>query len=193
VPPNLDGTGHNIQMFEIHPPDHLDKDAEVVFGHTRGFEKFLSRIENGEEPFGQLRGEFILNADGFMRISGNDSDAARMYLALCAMWNDYGWDPDRLPFRRIDELARRANQLSEQARLVLDEGDGDRNQLRQGRHQTKKAVEKLADEYELVGDLEIKGSEGSRELKIRPNDRHREAWAHLRGHPDGRIDLDEST
>jgi len=193
VPPNLDGTGHNIQMFEIHPPDHLDKDAEVVFGHTRGFEKFLSRIENGEEPFGQLRGKFVLNADGFMRISGNDSDAARMYLALCAMWNDHGWDPDRLPFRRIDELARRANQLSEQARRVLDEGAGDRKQLRQGRHQTKKAVEKLADEYELVGDLEVKGPEGNRELKVRPNERHREAWEYLRNHPDGRIDLDDST
>lgn len=189
VPSNLDGTGRNIQIFEIHPLDSLEPDAEVVFGHTRGFEQFLHEIQTTDGPLRSLNGWFLLNADGFMRISGNDSDAARMYLTLCALWNDHNWDPDRIPFRSIDELARRANQLSEQARLALSGEGTNRDQLRQGRHQTRKVLEKLIDEHGLVATLDEKGQ---RKVKILPNERHREAWAHLRSNRDQKIGLDDS-
>ena len=192
VPENLDGTGANIPMFQIQVPESLEKDAEVVFGYTPLYERFLDRIASDTGALGKLNGQFIMNADGFMRISGNDSDAARMYLALCSMWNDANWSPDRVPFRSVDWLACRANQLSEQARRALEGENSNTDQLRQGRHATKKSVEKLIDEYDLADTLEVRGTSGNRELKILPNERHQSVYRHVRSNRDQRIPIDGS-
>lgn len=178
-----DALSHNVQMLEVHPPESTDKNAEIKFGRTRGFHSLIQSLKNAADPWKKLNGAFVMNADGFMRISGQDSDAARMYLTLCAFWNDRRWDPDRMAFLSLHELAILANTLSMPARKYLDGEGGNAPRLRKDRSKTEKAVAKLVEEYRLVGELEAKGSGRHRELRILPTEEHREAWNRIRSNP----------
>jgi hypothetical protein len=193
IPPSLDGDSahlsHNVQMLEIHPPDSLDKSADVLFGRTRGFQNLVASLEAASGTLGRLNGTFVMNADGFMRISGNDSDAARMYLTLCAMWNDHRWDPDAIPWTDLNELAVLANTLSLPARRYLAGDGGDRTRLAQDRKQTKGTAAKLLEEHELIGDIETKGDGRHRKLRILPTDEHRDAWERITTHGNRPIDV----
>lgn len=193
IPPSLDGDrthlSHNVQMLEIHPPDSLDKSADVLFGRTRGFQNLVTSLQDAIGAIGRLNGTFIMNADGFMRISGNDSDAARMYLTLCAMWNDHRWNPDSIPWTDLNNLAVLANTLSLPARRYLEGNGGDRTRLSKDRKQTKGTAEKLLEEHKLIGDIEIKKNGHHQKLRILPTDEHRDAWKQIRNHGDRPIDI----
>jgi len=171
---------HHIEMFETWVPKQPSMEAQLVFGRTKGFQQYIQSLANQSSPISALNGRFVMNADGFMRISGNDSDAARVYLTLCSYFNDQRWDRDRMGWQEVEHIARIASTLSEPARLALEEEGGNGNRLRQDRSETESIiVDKLADEYELVDVDDVRGRGHDREIRVLPNDAHREAYERI--------------
>ena len=190
VPEPEDGRinlSHHVQMLEVHPSSTLAPEATVVFGRTRGFQQVLEEFRRAEGPYGSLNGSFVMNADGFMRINGNDSDAARMYLTLCTLFNDRGWDPARIDWQNLEKMAMLANTLSVPAQNYLRNQGGDGNQLRNDRSATEAAIEKL-EEYGLIANLEARGRGHDREVHIIPTEEHREAWRRIQQERDRRLE-----
>jgi hypothetical protein len=181
--PTIDGgtlnLSHHVQMFEVHPPSSLDQDATVIFGRTRGFQQVLQGFETAGGTYQRLNGHFVMNADGFMRISGDEPNVARMYLTICSLINDQRWSGSS--WTNLTKLSQLAHTLSVPAQKYLAGSGGNGNALRSDRSDTEAMIrQKLVGEYGLIDHLETRGRGRDREIKIEPTEAHEEAWERIR-------------
>jgi hypothetical protein len=136
---------------------------------------------------GVFKGEFVLNFDGALELTGNESALLRHYIFAAGSWNDAKrpntnqFDAKYLPAYTIKEWAMRTNTLSLQAAQYLEEEDrGTRKKLRRklsrDKLKTKENLEKLQDNHGLI---KIEKS-GRDKLKVLPPDECLDAFAAFR-------------
>lgn len=155
-------------------------DLPITFGWSKNAEAH----ELGGMGIGMLRGRFLLNLSGAMRLSADHALELRTYLHAAAGWNEARRDgrftADLAPKGTTEELAMRVNALSAPAVQWLAEAGkcGRRQATSDDRRRLMLALERLEEEAKLVR-LE-RGRRG--ELRLLPPDELLEAYELMRKH-----------
>ena len=181
----LDNT--DVTLFDIRAPADPNKalhDQPLVWAFGRN----LMDV-GGAGLLKALRGEFVLNLTGAMRLSAKEAALLRQYIAACSLWNDAKnpsskrFDPQFLEQFTIEDWAQRTNTLSTEAAQYLSENNpGKRHKLSRDRKRTKKGLEALKEEHELI-ELEVKGVGLKQRYKILPPRQILDAYEkHRKGH-----------
>ena len=138
--------GVDFPLWQIAAPDvdNLDPNLEVTFGWST----FAKADEFGGKVVSMLRGKFLLNFDGAMRLPADHALELRTYVHAAAGWNEArrgaDFDPKFAPKGTIDELAARVNALSAPALEHLREKTkGRRQAASDDRKRMKVALERL--------------------------------------------------
>ena len=145
----------DIQVFDIRAPSLLgkiNKKQPICWSFSN---QLKQAIENEEFKF--LKGEFILNLSGAMRLSGNEAPALRQYIFACASWNDAKnpaskrFDPKYLPTYTIEEWAAATNSLnSGSVDCIENEESKIRYKLSRDRKKTWQHLKILSEKYGLI-------------------------------------------
>ena len=180
----------DIQVFDIRAPSLLDKvtkNQPICWSFSN---QLTTAIKNDELKF--LKGEFIINLSGAMRLSGNESGALRQYIFSCALWNDAKnpaskrFDPKYLPTYTIEEWAAATNTLNSGSVEYLEELDPDkRRKLSNDRKKVWQSLKLLSEKYGLI---KIEKN-GENKFKVLPPDSLLDAYdQHRKGHRRPRFD-----
>ena len=145
--------GVDFPLWQIAAPDvkNPDPDLEVTFGWST----LATADELGGKVASMLRGGFMLNFDGAMRLSGDHALELRTYVHAAAGWNEArrgdSFEAKFAPKGTPDELAARVNALSAPALEHLREhGKGRKQSVADDRARMRLALERLEDEAGLI-------------------------------------------
>ena len=145
--------GVDFPLWQIAAPDvkNPDPDLEVTFGWST----LATADELGGKVASMLRGGFMLNFDGAMRLSGDHALELRTYVHAAAGWNEArrgdSFEAKFAPKGTPNELAARVNALSAAALEHLREhGKGRKQAVADDRARMRLALERLEDEAGLI-------------------------------------------
>lgn len=143
----------NFRLWDIAAPAAKAPTGELPI--TFGWSKNAEAEELGGRAAGMLRGRFLLNLSGAMRLSADHALELRTYLHAAAGWNEArrgdAFDPKFAPKGTAEELAARVNALSAPAVQYLSEqGKGRRQAAADDKRRLTEALERLADEAGLI-------------------------------------------
>ena len=143
----------NFRLWDIAAPAAKAPTGDLPI--TFGWSKNAEAEELGGLAAGMLRGRFLLNLSGAMRLSADHALELRTYLHAAAGWNEArrgdAFDPKFAPKGTAEELAARVNALSAPAVQYLSEqGKGRRQAAADDKRRLTEALERLADEAGLI-------------------------------------------
>ena len=176
-----------IQCFDIRAaldPRRARPDQTIGWAigrHLLDLTRHGARVRN-------LRGYFVLNKSGAMRLPNKRSALLRHYIRAAAGWNDAHdpatgrFNPRLLPAHTPEQWAAMTNTMSERAAEYAAASRGRREsalrrELSKARKEVVRNLEELADEHGLIR-LELRGEEGK--LVILPPDPLLEAYDRMR-------------
>ena len=144
--------GVDFPLWQIAAPDSSSPsgDLEITFGWST-----LATAEELGGTVSMLRGRFLLNLSGAMRLKADHALELRTYVHTAAGWNEArrgsSFDPAFAPKGTLEELAARVNALSAPALQYLAERRAGRRQaMADDRRRMKDALERLRDDALLV-------------------------------------------
>ena len=143
----------NFRLWDIAAPAAKAPTGELPI--TFGWSKNAEAEELGGMAAGMLRGRFLLNLSGAMRLSADHALELRTYLHAAAGWNEARrsevFEPKFAPMGTAEEIAARVNALSAPAVQYLSEqGKGRRQAAADDKRRLTEALERLADEAGLI-------------------------------------------
>lgn len=146
--------GVDFPLWQIAAPDSSSPDGDLEL--TFGWSTLATADDLGGNVATMLRGRFLLNLSGAMRLKADHALELRTYVHAAAGWNEArrgaSFDPAFAPKGTLEELAARVNALSAPALQYLTERgkSGRRQAVSDDRRRMKDALERLTDEAELV-------------------------------------------
>lgn len=143
----------NFRLWDISAPAAKAPTGDLPI--TFGWSKNAEAEELGGLAAGMLRGRFLLNLSGAMRLSADHALELRTYLHAAAGWNEARrgevFEPKFAPMGTAEEIAARVNALSAPALQYLSEqGKGRRQAAADDKRRLTEALERLADEAGLI-------------------------------------------
>lgn len=144
----------SVRIFDLRAPSSPEaatKDQAVYWAYSRQF------LEALRYRLGPLKGEFVMNFTGAMKLEGKRPSLFRHYMFACATWNDAKnpitkrFDPNYLRAFEAKEWAAYTNTLSQSAIEYLQDGDlALRQKLSDDLRKVRRDLEVLEVEYGLI-------------------------------------------
>lgn len=146
--------GTSVRVFDLRSParpESATKDHPVYWAYSRHF------LEALRSKLGSLKGEFIMNLTGALKLEGKTPSLFRHYLFACATWNDAKnpltkrFDPNYLREFELKEWAAHTNTLSQSAIEYLQGGEfSKRNKLSDDLRKVLQDLEELETKHNLL-------------------------------------------
>ena len=146
--------GTSVRVFDLRAPsipEAATKNQAVYWAYSRQF------LEALRYRLGPLKGEFVMNLTGAMKLEGTKPSLFRHYMFACATWNDAKnpitkrFDPNYLRVFEAKEWAAYTNTLSQSAIEYLQDGDTSKRQkLSDDLRKVRQDLDLLEAEYGLI-------------------------------------------
>lgn len=188
--------GTKVQVFDVQSPaapDHAEATMPIRFGVTRTFAEALSVRDTprttGHELERAYNGEYLINLDGALRLPNNRPAMLRNYIRAAALWNASflpatgAFDPDRVRFLSLEELAIIANDLPPGVVEYLAADKAGRQRLAERRSdlaKSRKQGREMLEELEATHGLLVVEADGKGGYRLMPTEHHLEAWRKYR-------------
>lgn len=160
--------GTSVRVFDLRAPsipERATKDQAVYWAYSRQF------LEAMRYKLGPLKGEFVMNLTGAMKLEGKKPALFRHYMFACSTWNDAKnpltkrFDPNYLRAFETKEWAAYTNTLSQSAIEYLQGGDSSkRDKLSKDLKKVLRDLELLEREHGLIKVEKL----GPKRFKIHP-------------------------